>query len=99
MRAFVLLTCACIISTVAGFVPAAQQHRRLRGELAELARVIVPVAGADVRVSSERASVHMLAKAKKDVLELEGVVQEALPNAMFRVQLDDTEQVSSHSPP
>lgn len=32
-------------------------------------------------------------KAKKDVLELEGVVLESLPNANFRVQLDDTEQV------
>merc|ERR1719203_126632 len=36
---------------------------------------------------------QMLAKTKKDVLELEGVVLEALPNAMFRVKLDDTEQV------
>lgn len=34
-----------------------------------------------------------MAKAsKKDVLELEGVVVEALPSATFRVQLDDTEQ-------
>ena len=32
-------------------------------------------------------------KEKKDVLELEGVVLESLPNANFRVQLDDTEQV------
>lgn len=32
-------------------------------------------------------------KPKKDMLELEGVVEEALPNAMFRVKLDDTEQV------
>ena len=32
-------------------------------------------------------------KEKKDVLELEGVVLEALPSAKFRVQLDDTEQV------
>lgn len=31
---------------------------------------------------------------KKDVLELEGVVLEALPSATFRVQLDDTDQVS-----
>ena len=30
---------------------------------------------------------------KNDVLELEGVVLEALPSATFRVQLDDTEQV------
>ena len=35
----------------------------------------------------------LLAKEKKDVLELEGVVLEALPSANFRVQLDDTEQV------
>ena len=35
----------------------------------------------------------MMAKPKKDVLELEGVVLEALPSATFRVKLDDTEQV------
>jgi len=39
------------------------------------------------------AGLQMMGKPKKDVLELEGVVQEALPNAMFRVLLDDTEQV------
>ena len=32
-------------------------------------------------------------KEQKDVLELEGTVLEAMPNANFRVQLDDTEQV------
>ena len=32
-------------------------------------------------------------KEKKDVLELEGVVLESMPNANFRVQLDDTDQV------
>jgi translation initiation factor IF-1 len=31
-------------------------------------------------------------KTKKDVLEVEGVVVELLPNAMFRVQLDNIEQ-------
>ena len=35
----------------------------------------------------------LVAKEKKDVLELEGIVLEALPGANFRVQLDDTEQV------
>jgi translation initiation factor IF-1 len=30
---------------------------------------------------------------KEDVLELDGVVLESLPNANFRVQLDDTDQV------
>lgn len=29
----------------------------------------------------------------KQTIELEGIVLEALPNAVFRVQLDDTEQV------
>ena len=42
--------------------------------------------------SSARAPAVFL-KEKKDVLELEGVVLEALPSAKFRVQLDDTEQV------
>lgn len=35
----------------------------------------------------------MMATVKKDVLELEGVVLEALPSATFRVQLDGTQQV------
>ena len=35
--------------------------------------------------------IHM--KEKKDVLELEGTVLEALKGANFRVQIDDTEQV------
>lgn len=34
-------------------------------------------------------------KEKKDVLELEGTVLESMPNANFRVQLDDTDQVRS----
>ncbi|GMI34686.1 hypothetical protein TrCOL_g11703 [Triparma columacea] len=32
-------------------------------------------------------------KAKDDVIEVEGVVQESLPNAMFRVKLDNLESV------
>jgi translation initiation factor IF-1 len=49
---------------------------------------------AALRTSAARApAVVMQKKSKKDVLELEGVVLEALPNANFRVQLDDTEQV------
>ena len=32
-------------------------------------------------------------KSKKDVLEIEGTVLESLPNANFKVQLDETEQV------
>ena len=33
---------------------------------------------------------------KEDVIELEGVVQEALPNAMFRVKLDNGHIVLAH---
>ncbi len=35
-------------------------------------------------------------KAKKDVIEAEGTVTEALPNAMFRVQLDSGHSVLAH---
>ena len=55
------------------------------------------------RAARERAvGALMLAKPKKDMLEMEGEVLEALPNAMFRVQLDDTEQARAprtHAPP
>ena len=34
--------------------------------------------------------------AKEDLIEVEGVVQEALPNAMFRVQLDNGHKVLAH---
>ena len=42
-------------------------------------------------VATGAASIVM--KKEKDVLELEGVVLESMPNANFRVQLDDTDQV------
>lgn len=35
-------------------------------------------------------------KAKKDVIEAEGTVVEALPNAMFRVRLDTGHEVLAH---
>jgi translation initiation factor IF-1 len=35
-------------------------------------------------------------KKKKDVIEAEGTVVEALPNAMFRVQLDSGHTVLAH---
>ena len=35
-------------------------------------------------------------KVKKDVIEAEGTVTEALPNAMFRVQLDTGHSVLAH---
>jgi translation initiation factor IF-1 len=34
--------------------------------------------------------------AKEDVIEVEGVVIEPLPNAMFKVQLDNGPQVLAH---
>ena len=34
--------------------------------------------------------------AKDDVIELEGTVVEALPNAMFQVELDNGHQVLAH---
>jgi translation initiation factor IF-1 len=33
---------------------------------------------------------------KKDVIEVEGIVVEALPNAMFRVELDNGYRVLAH---
>jgi translation initiation factor IF-1 len=35
-------------------------------------------------------------KAKKDVIEAVGTVQEALPNAMFKVRLDTGHEVLAH---
>ena len=34
--------------------------------------------------------------AKEDLIEVEGVVSEALPNAMFRVELDNGHKVLAH---
>ena len=34
---------------------------------------------------------------KEDVLEYEGVVLEILPNAMFKVQLDNSHQILAHT--
>jgi translation initiation factor IF-1 len=35
-------------------------------------------------------------KKQKDVIEVEGTVTEALPNAMFKVKLDNEHQVLAH---
>ena len=37
-----------------------------------------------------------LAKNKQDVIELEGTVVESLPNAMFRVELENGHKVLAH---
>ena len=33
---------------------------------------------------------------KKDLIQLEGTITESLPNAMFRVQMDDGHKVLAH---
>lgn len=33
---------------------------------------------------------------KKDTIEIEGVVQDVLPNAVFRVELDNGHKVTAH---
>ena len=35
--------------------------------------------------------------AKEDLLEFEGIVSEILPNAMFRVKLDNGQEVLAHT--
>lgn len=49
------------------------------------------VSAAPVHSACRAAAIAM--KEKKDVLELEGTVLEALKGANFRVQIDDTDQV------
>ena len=38
----------------------------------------------------------MVAKQREEAIELEGEVTEALPNTMFRVQLDNSHSVLAH---
>ncbi len=40
-----------------------------------------------------RSTVSMMAKAGKDAIEMDGIVTDALPNAMFRVELEANKQV------
>lgn len=37
-----------------------------------------------------------MSKAKEEVIEIEGVVEEALPNAQFKVRISDTAVVTAH---
>jgi translation initiation factor IF-1 len=43
-----------------------------------------------------RKRVVRMAKAKDDVLAVEGTVKEALPNAVFRVELDNGYKIMAH---
>jgi translation initiation factor IF-1 len=45
----------------------------------------------------ERAEESHLPKPKEDAIVLEGTVVESLPNAMFRVELENRHQVLAHS--
>jgi translation initiation factor IF-1 len=45
---------------------------------------------------SERVEEPVLAKPKEDAIVLEGKVTEALPNAMFAVELDNGHKVLAH---
>jgi translation initiation factor IF-1 len=44
----------------------------------------------------QRAEVDRRAMAKEDVIEVQGTVAETLPNAMFRVQLDNGHKILAH---
>ena len=47
-------------------------------------------------MARQRTRPEQTEKKKKDVIEAEGVITEALPNAMFRVQLDTGHNVLAH---
>ena len=78
----VALSLSCCNAWVVGGAPSAL-----------VTRAAQPLPAAYAAPAARSADALMMGKPKKDVLELEGVVLEALPSATFRVQLDDTEQV------
>jgi translation initiation factor IF-1 len=55
-------------------------------------RVLTPVAGSIARASEELP----LPKPKEDAIVLEGTIKESLPNAMFKVELDNGHEVLAH---
>eukprot|EP00962_Isochrysis_galbana_P015786 scaffold4520_cov96-Isochrysis_galbana.AAC.2 len=86
-----LLLCALLAGCSAFSAPARAAPGATRW--ATLHSLTSPTAGLALAPAS-RSALHATAmKENKDMLELEGVVLEALPNANFRVQLDETEQV------
>ena len=46
-----------------------------------------------LQVIREKVPPVMMAKAGKDAIEMDGIVTDALPNAMFRVELEANKQV------
>ena len=87
MRSYTLLVLVAALAQASGFVVGA------RPAGAQLRRAQAPPC------SPPPPPIVMQKKSKKDVLELDGVVLESLPNATFRVQLDDTDQVRRSSRP
>jgi translation initiation factor IF-1 len=57
--------------------------------------VCPPVAGARVRLGVDKE--NNLPKPKEDAFTVEGTVVEPLPNAMFRVELENGYKVLAHS--
>ena len=53
-------------------------------------------ASANVLIQSFVKNKEVVTLAKEDVLELEGTVLEALPNAMFQVELENGHQILAH---
>ena len=51
---------------------------------------------ANVLIQSFVKNKEVVTLAKEDVLELEGTVLEALPNAMFQVELENGHQILAH---
>lgn len=67
------------------FLPPPRQHACLTRPFASALSPVAPGS------AGRRGHAGMLAK--DDVIEVEGVVTEKLPNAMFRVEIANTEQV------
>ena len=49
---------------------------------------------ANTKISSVERNDHSLSK--EDVIEVEGIIQEALPNAMFKVKLSNGHDILAH---
>ena len=58
--------------------------------------VSCPATGCRNRRTPTRAEEFVLPKPKEDAIVLEGTILESLPNAMFRVELDNGHKVLAH---
>ena len=55
-----------------------------------------PIVGCPNQPDPSRAEESALPKPKEDAIVLEGTILESLPNAMFRVELDNGHKVLAH---